>query len=61
MKKLDSIISLVKKQQTRYLKKTHEFGIDMPKTVKEAAELDAKAMSLEDPMQILSLTHENMK
>ena len=42
MKKLDSIISLVKKLQTRYLKKTHKFGIEMPKTAKEAAELDAK-------------------
>ena len=40
LKKRDSIISLVKKQQTRYLKKTHKFGIEIPKTVKEAAELD---------------------
>ena len=42
LNKRDSIISLVKKRQTRYLKKTHKFGVDMPKTVKEAAELDAK-------------------
>ena len=42
LKNRDSIISLVKKQQTRYLKETHKFGIEMPKTVKEAAELDAK-------------------
>ena len=42
MKKCDSIISLVKKRQTRYLKKAHKFGIEMPKTVKEAAELDTK-------------------
>ena len=42
LKKRDSIIYLVKKQQTRYLKKTHKFGIEMPKTVKEAAKLDAK-------------------
>ena len=41
-KKRDSIISLVKKRQTIYLKKTHKFGIEMPKTVKEAAKLDAK-------------------
>ena len=34
LKKCDSIISLVNKRQTRYLKKTHKFGIDMPKTVK---------------------------
>ena len=42
LKKRDSIISLVKKRQTRYLKKTHKFGVEMPKTVKEAAKLDAK-------------------
>ena len=42
LKNHDSIISLVKKLQTRYLKKTHKFGIDMPKTVKEAAKLDTK-------------------
>ena len=42
LKKRDSIISLVKKQQTRYLKKTHKFGIKMSKTVKEAAKLDTK-------------------
>ena len=40
LKKRDRIISLVKKRQTRYLKKTHKFGIEMPKTVKEADELD---------------------
>ena len=32
----------MKKRQTRYLKKTHKFGIEIPKTAKEAAELDAK-------------------
>ena len=42
MKKRDSIISLVKKLHTRYLKKTHKFGVEMPKTFKEAAKLDAK-------------------
>ena len=42
LKKRDSIIYLVNKRQTRYLKKTHKFGIEMPKTVKEATELDAK-------------------
>ena len=42
LKKSDSIISLAKKQQPRYLKKTHKFGVEMPKTVKEAAKLDAK-------------------
>ena len=33
LKKRDSIISLVKKQQTRYLKKTHKFGVEMPKYI----------------------------
>ena len=42
LKKRDSIISLLKQRQTRYLKKTHKFGIEMPKTVKEASKLDAK-------------------
>ena len=40
LKKRDSIISLVNKQHTRYLKKVHKFGVEMQKTVKEAAELD---------------------
>ena len=34
LKKRDSIISLVKKRQTRYLKKTHKFRIEISKTVK---------------------------
>jgi hypothetical protein len=42
LKKRNSIISLVKKRQTRYLKKTHKFGIEVPKTVEEALALDAK-------------------
>ena len=42
LKKRDSIISLVKKRQTRYLKKTHKFGIEMPKTDMEDDKLDAK-------------------
>ena len=42
LNKCDNIIYLVKKLQTRYLKKTHTFGIEMPKTVKEADELDTK-------------------
>ena len=39
LEKRDIIISLLKKRQTRYLKKTRKFGIEMPKTVKEAAKL----------------------
>jgi hypothetical protein len=42
LKKRDHIISLVCKQTTRYLKGTHKFGIEVPKTVKEALALDRK-------------------
>ncbi len=42
LKKRDQIISLVRKQTTRYLKRTHKFGIEVPKTVKEALDLDRK-------------------
>jgi hypothetical protein len=42
LKKRDPIISLVCKRTTRYLKRTHKFGIDVPKTVKEALALDHK-------------------
>ena len=41
MKKRDRIISLVRRRQTRYLKKTHKFGIELPKSVAHA-ELDRK-------------------
>ncbi len=42
MKKHDRIISLVRKQITCYLKRTHKFGIEVHKTVKEALALDRK-------------------
>jgi hypothetical protein len=42
LKKRDQIISLVCKWTTRYLKRTHKFGIEIPKTVKEALALDRK-------------------
>ncbi len=42
MKKRDRIISLVYKRTPRYLKRTHKFGIEVPKTVKEALALDCK-------------------
>ncbi len=42
LKKHDRIISLVPKQTNRYLKRTHKFGIEVPKTVKEALDLDRK-------------------
>ncbi len=31
-----------KKAHLRYLKRTHKFGIELPKTIKEALELDKK-------------------
>ncbi len=42
MKKRDRTISLVPKQTTHYLKRTHKFGIEVPKPVKEALALDRK-------------------
>ncbi len=42
LKKRDRIISLVCKRTTCYLKRTHKFGIEVPKTVKEALALDCK-------------------
>ncbi len=42
LKKRDRVISLVCKRTTRYLKRTHKFGIEVPKTVKEALALDRK-------------------
>ncbi len=40
LKKHDAIIALVKKRSARYLKHTHKFGIECPKTVEDALELD---------------------
>ncbi len=37
-KKHDWIISLICKRTTRYLRWTHKFGIEVPKTIKEAKE-----------------------
>jgi hypothetical protein len=42
LKKRDRIISLVCKRTTRYLKRIHKFGIEVPKSVKEALALDLK-------------------
>ena len=42
LRKRDQIISLVRRRTTRYLKRTHKFGIEIPKTVKEALALDRK-------------------
>ena len=43
LKKRERIISLVKRRNTRYLKRTHKFGIELPKkTVPEALAIDRK-------------------
>jgi hypothetical protein len=42
LKKHDWIISLVPKQTTYYLKRIHKFGIEVPKTVKDALDLYRK-------------------
>ena len=42
LKKRDHIISLVKKCNPQYLKQTHKFGMEVPKTVNEALALDKK-------------------
>ncbi len=42
LKKHDQIISLVCKRTIRYLKRTHKFSIEVPKTVQEALALDRK-------------------
>ena len=41
LKKRDRIIAIIRKWQTRYLKRSHKFGIELPKTVEEAYALDA--------------------
>ncbi len=42
LRKRDRIISLVRKRNPRYLKRMHKFGIELPKTINEALELDKK-------------------
>ncbi len=42
LRKQDSIIALVKKCNARYLKHMHKFGIECPKTVEDALELDKR-------------------
>ena len=41
LKKRDRIIASIRKWQTRYLKKSHKFGIELPKTVDQVLALDA--------------------
>jgi hypothetical protein len=40
LKKRDWIISLVKRRSARFHKRTHKFGIELPKTVDEAYAID---------------------
>ena len=40
IKKRAHIISMVKKRSARYLKKTHKFRVQVPKSAKHAPELD---------------------
>ena len=40
LKKSDRIIYLIHKLQNRYLTKNHKFGIELPKTVDEAHDID---------------------
>ena len=42
LKKRDRIILLVKKQNPQFLKRTHKIGIEVPKTAKEALEIDRR-------------------
>ncbi len=42
LKKRDRIISLVCKRTTRYLKRTHKFGVEVHETVKKTLALDHK-------------------
>ncbi len=41
-KKRDRIILLVKKRNPRFLKKTHKFGIEVPKTIRDALDIDRR-------------------
>ncbi len=40
--KREHIIALAKKRSTRFIKKTHKFGIEVPRSVTEAYTLDKK-------------------
>ncbi len=42
LRKRDRIISAVAKRSARFLKRTHTFGIEIPRTIKEALELDCR-------------------
>ena len=41
LRKKDSIIANIRKLQGRFLKKSHNFGIELPKAMEQALALDA--------------------
>ena len=43
LKKRDIIIASIRRWQIRYLRKSHKFGIELPKTVEQTLALDAKS------------------
>ena len=48
LKKIDRMIDNVRKQKTRYLKKSHKFDIELPQIVKQFLALDAKSREMEN-------------
>ena len=42
LKERDRIVASIRKWQTRYLRRSHKFGIELSKTVGQALALDAK-------------------
>ena len=42
LKERDRIIASIKKQQTKHLKRSHKFGIELPTTKEQAYAMDAK-------------------
>ena len=42
LRKREAIISLVKKRKTRFLRKSHKFGIELPTSVADALRIDKK-------------------
>ena len=42
LKKRGRIIASIKTWQTRYIKKSHKFGIELPKTMEQALALNTK-------------------
>ena len=45
LKKRDAIISLVKRRNVKYLKKTHKYGLPLPKSVDDALAIDRRSGS----------------